>query len=145
MKFVLPVIWIGGFSFGTVMLFRAGDPFGHGPPPETKWVFLAGLLVGSIAIYSWGVRLVRVVMTDRELRISNYRREIVVPLGDIDQVTENRWVNVHPVTVHFVRRTDFGHRIVFMPKVRPFALFSSHPIVAELRAASESAKRGPTA
>jgi hypothetical protein len=148
MKFVLPVIWIGGFAFGTATLFQAGDRFGHGPPPpETKWVFLASLLVGSIAIYWWGVRLLRVVMTDRELRISNYRREIVVPLSDIDQVTENRWVNVHPVTVHFVRRTDFGHRIVFMPKVRPFALFSSHPIVAELRAASESAKSqvgGPT-
>ena len=29
----------------------------------------------------------RVVMTDRELRISNYRREIIVPLRDVDQVT----------------------------------------------------------
>ena len=95
-------------------------------------------------IYWWCARLMRVVMTDRELRISNYLREIVVPLSDVDQVTENRWVNGHPVTVQFVRRTDFGHRIVFMPRVRPFALFSSHPIVAELRAAIETAKRGPS-
>ena len=109
-----------------------------------KWLFLAGLFVGSIALYAWGIRLMRVVMTDRELRISNYLREIVVPLSDVDEVTENRWVKIHPVTVQFVRRTDFGHRIVFMPKARPFALFSSHPIVAELRAASETAKRGPS-
>ena len=87
----------------------------------------------------------RVVLTDRELRISNYRREIVVPLSDVDEVTENRWVNVHPVTIQFIRRTDFGHRIVFMPKRRPFALFSSHPIVAELRAAVAAAKRAPPA
>jgi hypothetical protein len=145
MKFVLPVIWIGGFGFGTATLFRAGDRFGHRPPPpEMRWVFLVGLLVGSIVVYWWGVRLMRVAMTDGELRISNYRREIVVPLSDVDEVTENRWINVHPVTVQFVRRTDFGHRIVFMPKVRPFALFSSHPIVAQLRAASENAKRGPS-
>lgn len=142
MKFVLPVIWIGGFGFGTAMLFRAGDRFGdRPPPPDVKWVFLAGLTVGSICLYMWGVRLVRVVMTDRELRISNYRREIVVPLSDVEQVRENRWINVHPVTVQFVRRTDLGYRIVFMPKARPFALFSSHPIVAELRAAIERAKR----
>jgi hypothetical protein len=109
-----------------------------------KWAFLAGLVVGSIFIYWWCVRLMRVVMTDRELRISNYRREIVVPLSEVDQVTENRWVNSHPVTLQFVRRTDFGHRIVFMPKARPFALFSSHPIVAELRTAIETAKQGPS-
>jgi hypothetical protein len=143
MKVVFPVIWIGGFGFGTAMLFRAGDRLGdRPPPPDMKWAFLAGLIAGSIAIYWWCVRLMRVVMTDRELRISNYLREIVVPLSDVDQVTENRWVNLHPVTVQFVRRTDFGHRIVFMPKARPFALFSPHPIVAELRAAVETAKQG---
>jgi hypothetical protein len=146
MKFVSPVIWISGFGFGTAVLFRPGDAFrDRPPPPEMKWIFLAGLIVGSILIYWWGVRLMRVVMTDQELRISNYRRQIVVPLADVDEVTENRWVNVHPVTIQFVRRTDFGFRIVFMPKRRPFALFSSHPVVAELRGAVEAAKRGPSA
>jgi len=146
MKFVIPVIWLAGFGFGTAMLFRPGSPFGdRPPPPEMKWLFLAILTVGGTFMYWWCGRLMRVVLTDRELRISNYRREIVVPLSDVDGVTENRWVNVHPVTVQFVRRTDFGHRIVFMPKARPFALFSSHPIVAELRAAVATAKRGPLA
>jgi hypothetical protein len=146
MKLGLPLFWIAGFGVWTGTLFVAGDRFGHRPPtPEMKWIFLAIFLVGSVVIYAWGLRLMRVVMTDSELRISNYRREIVVPLSDIDQVTENRWVSIHPVTPQFVRRTDFGHRIVFMPKARPFALFSSHPIVAELRAASERAKRGPLA
>ena len=145
MKFVIPVVWIGGFGFGTAMLFRPVDAFGgRPPPPDMKWLFLAVLVVGSIFMYWWCGRLMRVVMTDMELRISNYRREIVVPLSDVEEVTENRWVNIHPVTVQFVRRTDFGHRVVFMPKSRPFALFSSHPIVAELRAAVETAKRGPS-
>ena len=145
MKFVLPVLWIGGFGFATALFFRTGDGFGHRPPPpEVKWLFLAILLGGITSICWWCVPLMRVVMTDSELRISNFLREIVVPLSDVDQVTENRWVNVHPVTVQFIRRTDFGHRIVFMPQARPFPLFSSHPIVAELRAAVETAKRGPS-
>jgi hypothetical protein len=146
MKFVSPVIWLGGFGFGTAILFRPDAAFGDSPPPpDMKWIFLAGLIAGTVLIYWWGVRLMRVAMTDSELRISNYRREIVVPLSDVDEVTENRWVNVHPVTVQFVRRTDFGHRIVFMPKRRPFPLFASHPIVAELRAAAAAAKRAPAA
>ena len=146
LKFVFPVVWIAGFGFGTALLFGAGDRLGeHAPPPEIKWICLAAFLAGTVANYWWGVRLMRVVMTDRELRISNYRREIVVPLSDIDEVTENRWTKIHPVTVQFVRRTDFGHRIVFMPEARPFAFFSSHPIVAELRAAAKTAKQGPLA
>src|SRR5437763_1143410 len=145
MKFVVPVIWIAGFGFGTAMLFRDASAFGdRPPPPDLKWLFLVALPVGSIFMYWWCGRLMRVVMTDRELRISNYRREIIVPLSDVDEVTENRWVNIHPVTVQFIRRTDFGHRIVFMPKRRPFGFFSSHPIVAELRAAVAAAKRGPS-
>ena len=143
MKFLIPFVWIGGFGFGAAVLLRGGDPFGdHPPPPGVKGLFLAGLLAGAVTIYWWCLRLMRVVMTDRELRISNYLREIVVPLSDVDQVSENRWVSIHPVTIQFVRRTDFGHRIVFMPTARPFAFFSSHPIVAELRSAVESAKRG---
>jgi hypothetical protein len=31
------------------------------------------------------------------------------------------------------RETDFGSQIVFMPKVRWFAFFSSHPVVADIR------------
>jgi hypothetical protein len=145
MKFVFPVFWIGGFGFETVLLFGA-DHLGHRPPqPDMKWAFLGILLVGGTIIYWSCVRLKRVVMTDSELRISNYRREIVVPLSEVDEVTVNRWVNLHPVTVQFARRTDFGHRIVFMPKARPLGFFSAHPIVGELRAAAAIAKRGPTA
>lgn len=140
LKLVLPAVWIGGFGLAAALLFRSGDHLGDRPPPDTNWVLLAALAITGVSIYLWGVRLKRVVMTNGELRISNYRREIIVPFSEIAEVTENRWVNVHPVTVQFVHRTGFGHRIVFMPKARLFALFSSHPIVGELRSAAASAK-----
>ena len=146
MKFVIPVVWIGGFGFGTAMLFRPVDAFGgRPPPPDMKWLFLAVLVVGSIFMYWWCGRLMRVVMTDMELRISNYRREIVVPLSDVEEVTENRWVNVHPVTIHFRGDTEFGRKISFMPKARVMFFWSSHPVVGELRRMVAAAATGSRA
>ena len=144
MKFVFPTLWIGGFSAGTLaLLLGAGTTGGnsiHPPPGDMKWTFLAVTIVGTAFIYWTCIRLKRVEMTDSDLRISNFLREIVVSMHDIDEVTENRWINGHPVTLRFKRRTEFGYSIVFMPKARWFAFFSSHPIVAELR---EAAARRP--
>jgi len=143
-KVVFPVVWIGIFAVATLLLFssaggatRAG---GDSPPSEMKWAFLLVTLVGS-AFVCWScVRLKRVELDDAALYISNYQKVIVVPLRDIQDVTENRWINSHPVTIHFHRDTDFGASIVFMPTVRWFAFFSSHPIVAELRTAAARAR-----
>ncbi|MBI1748653.1 MAG: hypothetical protein HYR55_19010 [Acidobacteria bacterium] len=144
MKVIFPVIWIGGFTIGTLLLFSQAQGFtdeaGNPPPPGVKWTFLFATLAGGALIYWSCIRLKRVALDDQVLYISNFRQEIVVPLRDIEEVTENRWINIHPVTVHFCRETDFGSSIVFMPKVRWFAFFSSHPIVAELRAASARAR-----
>lgn len=140
MKVVFPVVWVGGMTLGT---FAAGLGLGTadgraGPPPPAgaKWSFLAMLLVFIPFVYWTCVRLKRVAMTDADLHISNYLREIVVPLRDIDEVSENRWINIHPVTVRFKKRTELGYSIVFMPTTRLFAFFSSHPIVGELREAA---------
>jgi hypothetical protein len=141
MKVVLPALWVGGFFSGAVaLLLGAGTASGRAiHPPQSadmKWISLACALVGAALIYWTCVRLKRVEMTDSELHISNFLRELVVPLHDIDEITENRWLKTHPVTIRFKRRTEFGYSIVFMPKTRWFAFRSSHPIVAELRAAA---------
>lgn len=72
-------------------------------------------------------------MDGEYLYVSNYLREIKVLRSEICKVTENVFVNIHPVWIHFRRTTDFGDYIMFMPRARLFAFFSSHPIVAELR------------
>lgn len=47
----------------------------------------------------------------------------------------------HPsLTLTFQSETEFGFRIVFMPKVRWFALCSSHPVVGDLQSAVARAK-----
>ena len=83
--------------------------------------------------------LKRVALSEDALHISNHRREIVVPLRDVERVTENRWESIHPVTIHLRSDTEFGSRIVFMPHRRWFAWWTSHPVVAELREAVERA------
>jgi hypothetical protein len=135
-KFLCPALWIGGFAFVTLLLFRQPD---GAADPAMKWVFLLVTLVGTAFLFHFCVRLKRVVMDDTSLRVSNYREEIQVPLQDIERVTELRWVNIHPVTIHLVRPTDFGDRIVFMPTFRIFS-WAAHPVVAELRSAAARAR-----
>ena len=138
-KIIFPVLWIGGFGLGTIMIFVVGgglhDKTGTPPPAEMKWIFFAAWTLGSGFIY-WGcVRLKRVRMDETSLYISNYLREVQVPLRQVMAVTENRGLNIHPVTITFRSATEFGDRVVFMPKVRWFGLWTSHPVVAEIQEA----------
>lgn len=142
-KVILPVVWIGGFSAATIFLFAGGSGERGAPDPSLKWTFLLVTLLGTALFYWSCIPLKRVELDDSALYVSNYRTDITVPLRDVESITENRWINVHPVTIHLVRDTEFGSRIVFMPTRRWFAFFSSHPIVAELRAAVARSRGEP--
>ncbi len=83
-----------------------------------KWAFLAVLIVGSLSIWWSSVRLKRVRVDGKTLYVSNFRKEIAVPLGIVERVSENRWINIHPMTLYLRGPTDFGDKIVFMPKTR---------------------------
>jgi hypothetical protein len=134
MKFVFPTIWISMFGLGTLALFF-GAFHGQGdtaPPAAMKWQFLAGWIAGSTFIL-WGCARLKKVRTDgTAIYVSNYLREVRIPFDAVRDVTENRWINIHPVTIHFRHSTPFGDRIVFMPRVRLFG-WRSHPVVSELR------------
>ena len=68
------------------------------------------------------MRLKRVAISGHSLAISNYLATIQVPLREVARVTENRWINIHPVTLHFRKPTAFGTSVVFMPKVMVCAI-----------------------
>lgn len=140
-KIVFPVLWIGVFGAVTFVLFFAGDSLPGrnrtSPPPETRWFVLGAGIVGSAVVFWSCGRLKRVDMDDRYLLLSNYREEIRVPLAEVVAVHENRWLSLHPITLEFRRPTPFGERVVFMPNIRFFGFWSSHPVVAEIRQAVE--------
>ena len=137
MKVIFPLVWINGFGAGTLALWLGAM---HGAAsdsaqPEMKWQFLVAWVAGS-AFILWGCAGLKRVRVDREfLYVSNYRREIAVPLSSIEAVAENRWINIHPVTLHFRAPTEFGQKITFMPTARLFG-WRSHPVVEELRCAA---------
>jgi hypothetical protein len=127
-KFVFPVIWITGFGVGTILTLtspRATD--------EPVLLFPAIWIVGAAFIWITCRPLKKVQMDGEGLVVSNYLREIRVPRRAISGVRENRWLNHHPVTITLREDLGFGRQITFMPTVRMFAFWSSHPIVAELQ------------
>jgi len=103
-----------------------------------KRVFLIGWVFGCAFIYWSCIRLKEVSVDDNFLYVSNYLKEISIPLSKIYDVTENVWLNSHPVTIHLTSPSEFGEKIVFMPKIRFFAFFSSHPVVNELKELARS-------
>ena len=136
MKFVVPVLWT--LAFGGVVVMLWSERAGRSPVPiEWKWMVLLIWFVGGLLIWRNCARLKRVQLDGGTLLVSDYRTTIRVPARDIEEVTENRWISMHPVTLHFRRPTEFGNEVVFMPKVRPFGFVSSHPVVAELRALTQ--------
>jgi hypothetical protein len=144
-KFLFPSVWLLGFSVGTVLLFAGDitDPQGFAPAPEMKWLFLGATLLGAAFLYWFCMRLKQVEIDEKFLYVSNFFREIQVPLRDIEDVAENRWVNTRPITVEFRRDTDFGTQIIFMPKTRWWGFWRPHPAVAEIEAAMRRARGLP--
>ena len=133
MKVVFPAIWIPIFGFFVLMTFLGGLKGG----PSSKWELLFVWVAGSAFTYWSCGRLKEVSVDDNFLYVSNYLKEISIPLSEIYEVTENMWINIHPVTIHLKSPSEFGDKIVFMPTSRFFG-FVSHPVVRELKELARS-------
>lgn len=134
MKVIFPMLWISGFGLGTLVLWLSPmmSDAGHSAV-AIKWQFLVAWIAGAAFVLWICGGLKRVRVDSKNLYISNYRHEISVPLSTVSDVTEHRWINIHPVTVHFSQSTEFGRSVTFMPTTRLFGFLSSHPVVADLK------------
>ena len=56
--------------------------------------------------------------------------------GEIVEVSENKWMNIRPVTIRLRNASEFGDKIVFMPKVNINWPWKDHPVLEELRKAA---------
>jgi hypothetical protein len=132
---IFPFVWSLGFGQGVIGLFFGAyrDSGGNNPPDLMKWLFLGIWVAVSIVAYCLFASLKVVRVGDDTLRISNFFSEESIPTSEIGNITENCWINIHPVTIHLKRPTKFGNKIRFMPKMRFFNI-GSHPVVGELRA-----------
>jgi len=132
------MLWAGGFGGGTLGLWLGS--FAANPPPAAmKWIFLALWVLGTVS-FRWLLGSVKKVRLDGTLlHVSDYRREIAVPLAEIEDVSENWWMSHHPVTLHLRHDTPFGRKITFIPQFRLQLFWRTHPIVNELRKLARSA------
>ncbi|MDH5667026.1 MAG: hypothetical protein OEY86_03325 [Nitrospira sp.] len=126
LKFIIPV-WVVGsliWSIGTDLPTRE----------EKDMEYLGfGILVGTFIIWTVaGLKKVR--MDSTHLYISNYLKEIVVPVDDIVDITDYTGLNLAHV-IHFRTPTVFGQSIKFFPFGR-FLYMSDGPsdlVVKELK------------
>ena len=132
-KIIFPVfcVFVGGIVILGMFLNEFAE---HVAPP---WPLLFGWLIGTGFIYRSCIRLKAVSIDENFLYVSNYLKEVSIPLSEIYDVTENRWLNIHPVTIHLRSPSDFGDKIIFMPRVR-FSFLDSHPVVGELKKLARS-------
>jgi hypothetical protein len=111
----------------------------HVPIPPA----LALYIFGSAALCLWVgwsfLRLKRVAYTETDLHLSNFRREIVVPLADVASVGRTI-VGMNALVIQLVRDTEFGSRITFIPKRMFHPFVWTHPMVDRLRDAVAAAK-----
>jgi hypothetical protein len=125
-KFIFTSVWSGGFGLGTLATFLSPKP------DATRWQFAAAWAIGTAFLLLTCARLKRVKLDGANLVISNYRRDVTVPVSEIADVRQNRLLNLRPVTITFKRQTSFGSAIIFMPCASS-RLFSEDDIVTRLR------------
>jgi hypothetical protein len=105
---------------------------------EAAWLIWLLAMVYDIW---WAWRMLLVSVDDEQIHLSDFFTEFALPLDAISAVTENRWINLHPVTIEFSSLTPWGYTVKFIPKFRPFAPnWISHPVVAELRELADAAR-----
>ena len=124
-KYLFILIWSGGFGAGTIGLFTQNRP--------EKYGFLLVWILGTSFILAVSYNLKVVFFDGTNFVVSNYLKSIAIPKSNIASVSENRLLNIHPITLHLKRPSEFGERIVFMPVQRFCIPFGSHPIFKEIK------------
>jgi hypothetical protein len=134
-KVFLPLVWIGGFGIGTLLMWVV--PAEH-PEDVPVLEFTVAWIVGSVLLI-WLARRLKAVWLDGEwLWVSNLRRRVPISLHDVELVEEVRWLNIHPIILYLRRKTELGDRIAFIPSSLGMP-FASHPLVKELRRLADEA------
>lgn len=65
--------------------------------------------------------------------IDDFKREIIVPLRDVEKVSGSILMEPELAFIVFRRSTEFGTKVTFMPRWRFFGGFTQHPVVTELK------------
>jgi hypothetical protein len=128
MKVGLPLLWTGVVVAAVI---RSRGATADGP---TRLIVLVMAVAAAMLIWRVCLRLKRLRVADRTLYVSNYLREIALPLDSVVDIEEHRWLKIRPITLVLRNSGPFGDRIMFMPSTEWLLTpFSPHPMAEELR------------
>ena len=139
-KVLNPVVWT--LSLASIMVGILSLPPDPTDVPAPFWgMFAVAMVVGAVAVgwLAWSLKWVE--MDETRLYVRGLRDEAVVPLVEIDRVTQNRWLNTRHVRVSFRRDTDAGTRVVFLPARTRWAFWREDEVVEALRLAATRARK----
>jgi hypothetical protein len=140
LKIILPVFIIIIFAASFLMLLISSRRTEFLP---LIIMFPVLLVVSLLAMRLTLMKYKKVSIDEQFLYVSNYRKEITIPVSDIADVTEVKWFRTRPITIHLKNDSQFGRKIVFTPKLNGFRIFADNPFVAELKelAANQKGER----
>ncbi|HEX4993497.1 MAG TPA: hypothetical protein VFX87_00950 [Methylomirabilota bacterium] len=144
-KVGVPLVWIPGIAACAVSAFFVTP--GKPPDPELESLqlsFLGVSLVGAPIFLWFAAGLKRVRREGTDLLVSNYWRELRIPVTEIKQVYQSWAVMPWRVVIEMRAPTELGETFIFVPRFRDgighAALGGRHPVVEEIRVMCDAAR-----
>jgi len=137
-KKIFPAAWITVFAAVTLFLWIGACE----KDASMKWFALISLIGGPVLIRRFSGRLKAVSLQGDCIVVSDYHWEEMVPLSQIEAVTETRLWNPKVIKLRLIRPGRWGNEIVFIAPVRFQFVFSNHPLVKGLRDMIRETRRG---
>jgi hypothetical protein len=138
-KFLLPPFFLVLFAvpIRSALVARGVYSHAHHTPIPLDFLALGVILLAAIIA---SVRLcmplkrVRLSADGGALLVSNFLQEWTVPVALIENVSQNHWTRLRPISVRFRSDPGCGRSIVFMPPLRmTFRFWRDDPEADELR------------
>jgi hypothetical protein len=126
-KFGLPGLW---FASATYSLADYISSWSDSTLPN-NFVPICILFVFGGALFVWKFGPLKRIYLDGDcLSVSNYRREILIPFANIQDVREANWLTNSPrrIIVTLKSQSCFGTKIQFAPE-----FFSTPMVISELK------------
>jgi len=129
-KFLLIVVLEGTAFAGLVYFARVALGYTNFEP--AFFAFMALIVFVATAGFITFFQLKRVRIDENYLYVSNYKKEITIPISEIANVIQNGGLKLRSVTIRLRTPSEFGRNIVFLPHLNTLVSLSPHPVVEEL-------------
>jgi len=126
-KVILPLVYIMLFAGLFILLLSLDLAL-----PGLISFLISGIIFSLVfLLYFYGIK--KVSIDGDFLFVSNFKKEIEIPLSQISSTKENVWVLPRKITVRLNEPSTFGEKITFLGYHQPFLFFKTHPALEEIR------------